>query len=96
MSSQAEPAVHPIFDQLDIDLVVKVLAHTAFSTFMSVASIVGLVCSFGQGPTFIVLIAIFYWFHDSPWYDPKVAGPLAYSVALSSFCKCSIFFAMFN
>lgn len=31
--SYSDPS--PIFDSLDIDLVVKVLAHTAFSAFLS-------------------------------------------------------------
>ncbi|KAH8830328.1 hypothetical protein DL96DRAFT_1592456 [Flagelloscypha sp. PMI_526] len=72
MSSQPEPLVQPIFDQLDIDLVLKVLAHTAFSPF------------------FVILISIFYWFHNAPWYDIKVLGPLAYSLGLSGYCASGV------
>ncbi len=75
----------PIFDSLDIDLVVKVLAHTAFSAFLFPRTKYGTDTS-RIGPFFTFFIPIFYLFLGAKVTDSVVVLSGVYYVAVSLFC----------
>lgn len=74
----------PIFDTLNIDLFVKVLAHTAFSnvalTYRQSFELILL------GPFFLFFIPVFYIFQGAKLTDSVVMWSGAYYVAVSLFC----------
>lgn len=76
----------PIFDSLDIDLVVKVLVHTAFSTPIIVLVQITFHQFVPQGPFFTIFIPIFYVFQGAKVTDSVVVLSFAYYVFISVFC----------
>ena len=75
----------PIFDNLDIDLFVKVLAHTAFSE--NYIPILVAVINYSLGPFFVFFIPIFYIFQGAKLTDPIVITSSTYYALVSTFCR---------
>jgi len=76
----------PIFDSLDIDLVVKVLAHTAFSQACFLFASWLKPDLFLTGPFFTFFIPVFYVFQGAKLTDSVVVVSACYYVAVSVFC----------
>ena len=75
----------PIFDSLDIDLFVKVLANTAFSEYdLPISSAV---VNHSLGPFFVFFIPIFYIIHGANLKDPTVIAWSIYYAFISAFCR---------
>jgi hypothetical protein len=93
---EAEQPVYdasPIFDNLDVDLVLKVLSHTAFSQFKSISHIRVDVSSKSifAGPFFTFFIPVFYVFQGLSYTNPAVVISSAYYVAVCAFCALVVF-----
>lgn len=83
------PEGSAVWDNLDIDLVVKVLSNTFFSahilSFRHVPR-----CSFIVyiiGPVFIFFIPVFHFFQGAKLTDPPVLYWGTYCAAISAFCE---------
>ena len=75
----------PIFDSLDIDLFVKVLANTAFSeNYLPVSAAV---INHSLGPFFVFFIPIFYIIQGANLTDPIIIAWSIYYAFVSAFCK---------
>jgi len=86
MEAKEQPHdVSPIFDSLDIDLLVKVLSHTAFSKAESFACLSTLMVNL-LGPFFLFFIPVFYVFQGAKLTDRIVVLSASYYVAVSCFC----------
>lgn len=79
--------MEPVFDNLDIDLFVKVLANTAFSENYFSFPILTAVINHSPGPFFIFFIPIFYIFQGAKVTDPIVIASSAYYALVSAFCR---------
>jgi hypothetical protein len=77
----------PVFDSLDIDLVIKVLERTVFSECHLLCLARRSNCAF-KGPFFVLLVVLFYVFHGARYTDPQVRIPSIYFIILSLFCMC--------
>jgi hypothetical protein len=88
MSETRQPAydASPIFDNLDIDLVLKVLSHTAFSKFKFTIHVDALSKCLFSGPFFTFFIPVFYVFQGLSYNNPAVLISSAYYVAVCAFC----------
>ena len=75
----------PIFDNLDIDLFVKVLANTAFSE--NYLSISAAVINQSLGPFFVFFIPIFYIIQGTNITDPIIIVCSIYYAFVSAFCR---------
>ena len=75
----------PIFDNLDVDLFVKVLANTAFSEYYRPIS--PAVINHSLGPFFVFLMPIFYIFQGAKLTDPIIIASSIYYVLVSAFCR---------
>jgi hypothetical protein len=75
----------PIFDNFDIDLVVKVLSHTAFSKSCDFSSIEGSNRVL-LGPFFLFFPPIFFYSLGQKLNDTPVLVTSVYWVLVSSFC----------
>ena len=75
----------PIFDNLDIDLFVKVFANTVFSE--NYLPISAAVIHHSLGPFFIFFIPIFYVFQGAKLTDPIIIVSSIYYVLISAFCR---------
>jgi hypothetical protein len=76
----------PIFDNLDVDLVLKVLSHTAFSEFASTSYMPKHPLKTPTGPFFTFFIPVFYVFQGLPYTSPAVVISSGYYVAICAFC----------
>jgi len=84
MSTPQEPS--QVFDDFNVDLVVKVLSHTAFSepprhklfTFQDVTS---------QGPFFTFFIPLFYLSQGEQITSKSVIYSASHCAAVSAFCE---------
>ena len=86
---EAEEQVYdasPILDAVDIDLLVKVLAHTAFSTWLYTRFAALLMIAAPVGPFFTFFIPVFYFFQGSRWPNSDLVLSAVYCVAVSAFC----------
>lgn len=85
--STSEPVL--IFDNFDIDLVVKVLSHTAFSQSCDSSSIKD---SDGVllGPFFLFFLPIFFYSQGQKLNDTPVLVSSVYWVLVSLFCTSSL------
>lgn len=84
--SPSEPA--PIFDNFDIDLVVKVLSHTAFSKSFDSSSIEDS-DDVLLGPSFLFFLPIFFYSQGQRLNYTPVLVTSVYWVLVSSFCALS-------
>jgi len=75
----------PIFDSLDIDLFVKVLANTAFSE--NCLPISAAVVNHSLGPFFVFFVPVFYIFQGAKLTDPIIITSSTYYVLISAFCR---------
>ena len=75
----------PIFDNLDIDLFVKVLANTAFSE--NSLPISAAVINHPLGPFFVFFIPIFYIIQGANLTDPIIIACSIYYAFVSAFCR---------
>ena len=75
----------PVFDNLDVDLFVKVLANTAFSE--NYLPISAAVINHSLGPFFVFFIPIFYIFQGAKLTDPIIIACSIYFAFVSAFCK---------
>jgi len=77
-----------IFDNFDVDLLVKVLENTAFSAspsfFNGIIELTKLL-----GPFFLFFIPIFYFFHGAKISDPSIVLSSIYFISATIFCKLS-------
>lgn len=79
----------PMYDNVDVDMVVKVLQQTAFSPWSdwprnsSIDS--------HSGPFFTVSIPVFYFFHARGVLTPAVIISACYCAAVCAFCGWNIF-----
>ena len=89
MDSREHPhGVSLVFDAFDIDLLVKVLSHTVFSTSMSHPSYsTSEVRLPYAGPFFVFFIPVFYIFHGARLNDPIVVTSALFFVVISFFCE---------
>jgi len=75
-----------IFDNFDLDLLVKVLENTAFSEspslFNGIVELTKLL-----GPFFLFFIPIFYFFHGAKISDPSIVLSSIYFISATIFCK---------
>ena len=85
--SPSEPA--PIFDNFDIDLVVKVLSHTAFSKSCDSSSLIYDSDGVLLGPFFLFFLPIFFYSQSQKLNDAPVLVTSVYWVLVSSFCALS-------
>jgi hypothetical protein len=80
-----------VFDSFDLDLVVKVLAQTAFSKMLRHARALSPnvnKCSFDfPGPFFTSFIPLFYFFQGAKLTDRIVINSALYCTAVSLFCE---------
>ena len=76
----------PIFDSLDVDLVMKVLSNTAFSQWIFLPFTPLIECV-SIGPFFVFWIPMFYRAQGIQWNSPIVSYSLAYFAGLCLFCK---------
>jgi hypothetical protein len=85
MPPQAEPSY--VFDNFDIDLVVKVLSHTAFSKSLRqlMKQVIEHYCFIG--PFFTFFIPLFYISGGAKITDGVVVYSAAHCVAVSLFCE---------
>jgi hypothetical protein len=86
--SPGEPA--PIFDNFDIDLVVKVLSHTAFSKSCDSSSLIEYSDGVLLGPFFLFFLPIFFYSQGQKLNDAPVLVTSVYWVLVSSFCTLSL------
>lgn len=77
----------PVFDNFDIDLLVKVLSHTAFSESTSCTRLLTLTINASSGPFFTFFIPLFYYFQGSRWPSPILVLSSGYYVLVSAFCE---------
>ena len=85
-SSQRREEGTLIFDSLDIDLVVKVLANTAFSEiFFLIIYFIGLMSA--SGPFFLFFVPTFYVFQGAKFSDNLVVASAIYWAIITTFCK---------
>jgi hypothetical protein len=84
--SPGEPV--PVFDNFDIDLVVKVLSHTAFSKSCD-SSLIENSDGVLLGPFFLFFLPIFFYSQAQKLNDTPVLVTSAYWVLVSSFCALS-------
>ena len=82
--SPGEPTL--IFDNFDIDLVVKVLAHTAFSKSCDSSSLIEDSDRMLLGPFFLFFLPIFFYSQGQNLYATPVLVSSVYWVLVSSFC----------
>ena len=75
----------PIFDNLDIDLFIKVLANTAFSE--NYLLVYAAVIHHSLGPFFVFFIPIFYIFQGAKLTDPIIITSSTYYILVSAFCR---------
>ena len=84
MSDHPDMSAGPVFDSLDIDLLVKVLKHTAFSTYpMSKDTLSSHVHA---GPFFVSLIPTLFVFQGNEINSVVVIGPVVWLVVIATFC----------
>jgi hypothetical protein len=83
----SEPA--PIFDNFDIDLVVKVFSHTAFSKSCDSSSLIEDSDGVLLGPFFLFFLPIFFYSQGQKINDTPVLVSSVYWVLVSSFCASS-------
>ncbi|KAJ3507219.1 hypothetical protein NLJ89_g6427 [Agrocybe chaxingu] len=81
--SHYNPEGSPIFDSFDVDLLVKVLANTAFSKDPLIPDVVSL--SAVAGPFFCFFIPVFFFFHGAKFTDQVFILSSAYFVSVSIF-----------
>ena len=79
----------PVFDSFDVDLLVKVLSHTAFSEYIMGPSYPVLSTNVLLGPFFTFFIPVFYYFQGSRWPSPILVISSGYYVLVSIFCEWS-------
>jgi hypothetical protein len=84
--SSSEPV--PIFDNFDIDLVVKVLSHTAFSKSCD-SSLIYDSDGVLLGPFFLFFLPIFFYSQSQNLNDTPVLVTSVYWVFVSLFCALS-------
>ena len=77
----------PVYDAFDVDLVVKVLAHTAFSECHHAGISGSQLLRRPEGPFFTFFIPVFYYFHGARWPEPIIVIPVVYNIAISAFCE---------
>jgi len=85
--STSEPV--PVFDNFDIDLVVKVLSHTAFSKSCDSSSLMEDSDGLLLGPFFLFFLPIFFYSQVQKLNDTPVLVTSVYWVLVSSFCALS-------
>ena len=85
--SPSEPV--PIFDNFDIDLVVKVLSHTAFSKSFDSSSLIEYSDGVLLGPSFLFFLPIFFYSQGQRLNYTPVLVTSVYWVLVSSFCALS-------
>jgi hypothetical protein len=79
----------PIFDNFDIDLVVKVLSHTAFSKSCDSSSLMEDSDGVLLGPFFLFFLPIFFYSLGQKLNDTPVLVTSVYWALVSSFCAFS-------
>jgi hypothetical protein len=79
----------PIFDNFDVDLVVKVLSHTAFSKSCDSSSLMEDSDGVLLGPFFLFFPPIFFYSLGQKLNDTPVLVTSVYWVLVSSFCALS-------
>lgn len=84
--SHSEPTL--VFDSFDIDLVVKVLSHTAFSKSRH-SSLIKYPDAGPSGPFFLFLLPVFFFFQGHKLNDTPILISSLYWVLVSSFCALS-------
>jgi hypothetical protein len=90
MDAQEQPHdSSPIFDNFDIDLVIKVLANTAFSKLGHLIATQWGIDTILPGPFFVFFIPVFYIFQGAKYTDPIVVSSAVYYAVVSSFCELS-------
>lgn len=90
----------PIFDSLDIDLIIKVLSNTVFSQYQIYYLFSCLIKSdylvdhfpsvflcLAPGPFFVFWIPMFYRAQGAQWNSSIIVSSLCYFAALCIFCK---------
>jgi hypothetical protein len=85
--SSGEPT--PIFDNFDIDLVVKVLSHTAFSKSCDSSTLIKDTDGVILGPFFLFFLIIFFYSQGEKLDDTPVLITSVYWVLVSLFCELS-------
>lgn len=93
MPFHAEPQGTPVFDAFDLDLVVKVLAHTLFSELIRhthLESLMNVLCGL-LGPFFTFFIPLFYIFQGAKMTDGVVVYSGIHCVAVSAFCEAGVY-----
>lgn len=81
----------PVFDNFDVDLVVKVLENTAFSRSWSSMDDSWHLLAKIIGPFFLFFIPVFYFFQGAKVTDPTVVLSSIYFISVSAFCMFSNF-----
>ncbi len=84
--SPGEPVL--VFDNFDIDLVVKVLSHTALSE-SCYSSLIEYSDGVLSGPFFLFFLPIFFYSQTQKLNDTPVLVSSVYWVLVSSFCALS-------
>lgn len=87
-AQEAQYDATPIFDSFDVDLLVKVLAHTAFSR-SHIPYLWHSAYTPNQslpGPFFTFFIPVFYYFQGARWSDGIVVYSAIYCAAMCAFC----------
>lgn len=87
MAQSLEPA--PIFDNFDIDLVIKVMSHTAFSKSFDSSSLIEDSDGVPLGPFFLFFLPIFFYSQGEKLHDTPVLVTSVYWVLVSTFCAFS-------
>lgn len=77
----------PLYDSFDVDLVIKVLAHTLFSTHLLPRLQTFQLIPFYLGPFFTFFIPVFNVFQGARWTEPLVVYPAIYNLSLCAFCE---------
>jgi hypothetical protein len=90
MAEQREMTSGPVFDNLDIDLVVKVLKHTVFGQSHHPICQKSSLTRF-EGPFFMSLVPTLFIFQGYKLKDPVVIVPVAWLAFLTLFCTYCLF-----
>jgi hypothetical protein len=85
MDRSRRPGETLIFDNFDVDLLVKVLENTAFSAYL--LYLMGLLLKELLGPFFLFFVPIFYFFHGAKVSDPSIVLSSTYFISVTIFCK---------
>jgi hypothetical protein len=79
-----------VFDNLDLDLFIKVLSYTAFSELTSLFCSIKLLTHYLiyiLGPFFTFFIPVVYVAQGVSWSAPVVVGSCVYFAFISAFCE---------